>query len=113
MDADRHTSTNMMLEQLNELSSPSNHNNRMMTPNTQTTQDTSSGLVLAGSHLLNSNRQPLIDGSNNNSNLKVSQNSNRRNPLVQSTKNSRQSQNSTNHFKGQATTLRQRRGSQD
>ena len=56
MDADRHTSTNMMLEQLNELSSPSNQNNRMMTPNTQTTQDTSSGLLLAGSHLLKSNR---------------------------------------------------------
>ena len=112
MDADRHTSANMMLEQLNELSSPTYHNSRM-TPNTQTTQDTSNSLLF-GSKVNKSNRQPLIGGNNNNSNLQISQqHSNRRNPLVQSTKNSRQSQNSTNHFKGQATTLKQRRGSQD
>ena len=112
MDADRHTSANMMLEQLNELSSPNNHNSRM-TPNTQTTQDTSNSLLF-GSKINKSNRQPLIGGNNNNGNLQISQqHSNRRNPLVQSTKNSRQSQNSTNHFKGQATTLKQRRGSQD
>ena len=113
MDADRHTSANMMLEQLNELSSPNNHNSRM-TPNTQTTQDTSNSLLF-GSKVNKSNRQPLIGGNNNNnSNLQISQHNNRRNPLVQSTKNSRQSQNSTNHFKGgQATALRHRRGSSD
>ena len=75
IDADRHTSANMMLEQLNELSSPNNHNSRM-TPNTQTTQDTSLNSFLAGNKL-KSNRQPLIGGNptnNNNgsSNLQVS-----------------------------------------
>ena len=78
MNADNHASASTFLEQLNQLSSPThnqNHNSRM-TPNTQTTQDTSLNVSLLVGNRANrsSNMQPLIGAGNQSgsSNLQVS-----------------------------------------